>query len=106
MDINSQQSAVNSERGEPPAPLCPEPSSATITRKPDPSTDTATYTTQPAIEKPAAPVAPSVESRAGRYRLDDCLGRGSFGEVWKGYDPVLDVVVAVKVPRSDRCFSQ
>ncbi|GAB2589418.1 serine/threonine-protein kinase [Microlunatus antarcticus] len=33
----------------------------------------------------------------GRYRLDQVLGSGSFATVWRGYDPELDVVVAVKV---------
>ena len=33
----------------------------------------------------------------GRYRLDHVLGSGSFATVWRGYDPELDVVVAVKV---------
>lgn len=33
----------------------------------------------------------------GRYRLDRVLGSGSFATVWQGYDPELDVVVAVKV---------
>ena len=33
----------------------------------------------------------------GRYRLDRVLGSGAFATVWKGYDPELDVPVAVKV---------
>jgi serine/threonine protein kinase len=33
----------------------------------------------------------------GRYRLDRVLGAGSFATVWKGYDPELDIPVAVKV---------
>ena len=33
----------------------------------------------------------------GRYRLDDQLGSGAFATVWKGFDPDLDSVVAVKV---------
>ena len=33
----------------------------------------------------------------GRYRLDEQLGSGAFATVWKGFDPELDSVVAVKV---------
>lgn len=37
----------------------------------------------------------------GRYRLDVLIGRGSFGEVWKGFDPELNRIVAIKVPRHE-----
>ncbi|MGI8612332.1 MAG: serine/threonine-protein kinase [Nocardioidaceae bacterium] len=33
----------------------------------------------------------------GRYRLDEQLGSGAFATVWRGFDPELDSVVAVKV---------
>ncbi len=36
-------------------------------------------------------------TQIGRYHLDRVLGSGSFATVWKGYDPELDVAVAIKV---------
>ncbi|MDA0639899.1 serine/threonine-protein kinase, partial [Nonomuraea ferruginea] len=34
---------------------------------------------------------------AGRYRLDERIGSGSMGEVWRGYDTRADWTVAVKM---------
>lgn len=42
----------------------------------------------------------------GRYRLDYLIGKGGFGEVWCGFDPELQRLVAVKLPRSDRRLSE
>lgn len=35
----------------------------------------------------------------GRYRLDKRVGKGGFGEVWKGYDANFQQTIAIKVPR-------
>lgn len=40
-------------------------------------------------------------SGMGRYQLQELIGRGGFGEVWRAKDPVLDRIVAIKRPRSD-----
>lgn len=37
----------------------------------------------------------------GRYRIDQVLGRGSMGVVYKGYDPEIDRPVAIKLVRID-----
>ncbi len=37
----------------------------------------------------------------GRYHLESPLGKGSFGEVWKGTDPALNRQVAIKRLRSE-----
>jgi serine/threonine protein kinase len=41
----------------------------------------------------------------GRYQVEHLLGRGGFGEVWRGYDPELNRAVAIKLARMDREFS-
>ena len=41
-------------------------------------------------------------SNVGRYRFEVLLGKGGFGEVWKGYDSELNRPVAIKLERRDR----
>ena len=49
-----------------------------------------------------APLAASQPASLGRYRLEQRIGEGGFGEVWKAFDPDLQRMVAIKVPRPDR----
>ncbi len=39
---------------------------------------------------------------AGQYRLDHFIAEGGFGQVWRGFDLVLERPVAVKVPKPNR----
>lgn len=56
-----------------------------------------------AADAVAAPEEASVRGqRLGRFVLEERLGTGSFGEVWKAWDPHLNRWVAVKIPRRGR----
>ncbi len=54
---------------------------------------------------PTEPTAAASDERVakkeqvGRFRVVSILGRGTFGTVYRAYDPLLDREVALKVPR-------
>lgn len=52
------------------------------------------------------PIETLVGKFIGRYRIDEFLGRGGFGEVWKGFDPELNRPIAIKLGRRDRVFPE
>ncbi len=57
-----------------------------------------------AFAAPASGGGPATEvgERAGRFRLEEKLGVGGFGVVYKARDLLLDCPVAIKVPRPGR----
>ncbi len=57
-----------------------------------------TISQAPPAESQITSEASPPQSFAGRYRLLEAVGKGSFGEVWKAYDPELDRFVAIKLP--------
>jgi WD40 repeat protein len=44
---------------------------------------------------------PEAGEQLGRYRLEECVGRGAFAEVWRARDDELRREVAVKLPRRE-----
>ena len=80
--------------------------SSTTDSVPDELVVTADYPGSiPSKPNPSGESTEVIARSTGRYRLLQIVGKGGFGEVWKAYDPQLDRIVAVKLPRQDRVFS-
>ncbi len=45
-------------------------------------------------------IVPKVEGKIGRFELEEQVGQGHFGAVWKARDTKLNRSVAVKIPRA------
>jgi serine/threonine protein kinase len=56
-----------------------------------------TETEPPRVRRLARSLKPRVGSHVGRFRLDEMLGRGSFGWVFKAFDEDLERHVALKI---------
>lgn len=53
-----------------------------------------------------ADVAGFIEAAGSRFNNLELIGRGSFGDVYKGFDKELNKVVAIKVIDLEESFSQ
>jgi hypothetical protein len=51
----------------------------------------------PAVAAEASAPAERTVGHWGRYRLDEQVGRGAFGSVWRAWDPELEMPVAIKI---------
>lgn len=48
----------------------------------------------------------STPKTIGRYRIDEMVGQGCMGVVYKGYDPYIKRQVAIKVTHQDESFTE
>jgi len=65
--------------------------------------DAMRWMSEPTSDEEGEQKSPPLQGQhLGRYRLEQLIGEGGFGEVWRAYDPHLDRHVAIKVPRLDR----
>jgi hypothetical protein len=62
------------------------------------NSDTAEYCSQCGRALPSVAIGSLL---AGRYEIQNVLGRGGMGTVYKAHDRVLDEIVAVKILRAD-----
>lgn len=53
------------------------------------------------MQPASMPPHSALPSTIGRFRIDGLIGAGGMGEVYKGFDPTLQRVVALKTVRSD-----
>lgn len=79
-------------------PAAPIYSGKTVEREADPHA-TVLFSSQQEAAAKASIIVLEKGDRLGRFEIIKVLGRGSFGTVYRGHDPILDRDVAIKVPR-------
>lgn len=65
-----------------------------------------TYDDSDRADHPPVDKQPEMPEKIGRYEVRGLLGSGSYGDVYKAEDPVLNRMVAIKVPRMDAFSSE
>lgn len=55
-----------------------------------------------AAAQPEVSQAGRTRMLGGRYRVEELIGAGTFGQVWRAADPHLERQVAIKLPRPER----
>ncbi len=60
----------------------------------------------PTVSSATTDFLPEPGKKIDRFLILEPLGQGGFGQVWRCFDPILELEVAVKIPRPDRIRSQ
>lgn len=107
-DIRSSGPGASAEPSDPTKPFPESPKTVIVGRGSDtgqnPRHLAATLDFVPSAD-PTEPTASASDDRVaknelvGRFRVISILGRGTFGTVYRAFDPLLDREVALKVPR-------
>jgi predicted Zn finger-like uncharacterized protein len=92
-----QRALAETLRNPPPdAGETPDPRALAETRRPEPADERQVYQ----VRSRGDDHRPKPLGAVGRFELRAALGQGTFGRVYRAYDPVLDREVALKLPRA------